>query len=329
MTATKKVYSPIIRGSGAIIVHKQLQDNIQGYSVNPLNPLWSTFPIGAHFLQKDNPIVHSSPDLGSSIVNKDSKFVVTFHNYYLDDEHLSEASLAQKLYYKLVLSKSVESAIHRADKIVAVSNYIADLIKSHHNFDADLEVIYNGINTQHFYPVQNRHTQIRKVSVLFAGNPILRKGGALLNIVANGISPKAKLFFTTGMRKTSTLPSNSNLYPIQSVPHAEMPKIYNNSDILFFPTYREGFGLVVAEAMACGLPIVSTQCSALPELVVHGKGGFLAEPGNTDEMIHYINMLANNPEMRAEMGSFNREIITNKYTEEKMVKNYNGLFSSL
>ena len=69
-----------------------------------------------------------------------------------------------------------------------------------------------------------------------------------------------------------------------------MHKVYQQSDILFFPTLREGFGLVVAEAMACGLPVVTTDCSSLPELIDHGKGGYLCEPNNLEDMIGRISV---------------------------------------
>ena len=58
-----------------------------------------------------------------------------------------------------------------------------------------------------------------------------------------------------------------------------MPERYGSMDILLMPSVREGFGLSIAEAMACGLPVVATNCSAIPELIDDGKGGFLCPPG--------------------------------------------------
>jgi glycosyltransferase involved in cell wall biosynthesis len=96
-----------------------------------------------------------------------------------------------------------------------------------------------------------------------------------------------------------------------------------------FPTVREGFGLVAAEAMACGLPVVATNCSSLPEIVVDGKGGFLCELGNAEEFAEKINLLANSPELRREMGEFNRARVETLFTEERMIKEYQQLFEEV
>jgi len=50
-----------------------------------------------------------------------------------------------------------------------------------------------------------------------------------------------------------------------------LPEIYREADLFVLPTRRESFGLVLAEAMAAGLPVVSTKIGAVPEVVTHGK----------------------------------------------------------
>ena len=82
------------------------------------------------------------------------------------------------------------------------------------------------------------------------------------------------------------------LVPIGRVPHGEMPERYQQMDILLMPTVREGFGMAVAEAMACGLPVVASDCSSIPELVDDKKGGFLCPVGDTGAFADRINMLA-------------------------------------
>jgi len=106
-------------------------------------------------------------------------------------------------------------------------------------------------------------------------------------------------------------------------------KIYQEADILLFPTVREGFGLAAAEAMACGLPVVATDCSSLPELIVHGKGGYLCQLGNVEEFATRINELAASPRLRREMGEFNRARVEKKFTVGRMVKEYVQLFDQI
>ena len=92
------------------------------------------------------------------------------------------------------------------------------------------------------------------------------------------------------------------------------------------PTVREGFGLSVAEAMACGLPVVVSDCSSLPELIDHGKGGYLCPVGNVDMFAEKINFLAENPDLRKQMGEYNRAKVEMMFSLDQMIENYKKLF---
>ncbi len=105
-----------------------------------------------------------------------------------------------------------------------------------------------------------------------------------------------------------------------------MPELYRHADLLLFPTVREGFGLAAAEAMACGLPVVATDCSSIPELVVDGKGGFLCQTGNTEQFAARINELAESASLRRQMGEYNRARVEEKFTLQRMVNEYRTLF---
>jgi glycosyltransferase involved in cell wall biosynthesis len=108
-----------------------------------------------------------------------------------------------------------------------------------------------------------------------------------------------------------------------------MPNRYRQMDILLMPTVREGFGLAVAEAMACGLPVVASNCSSIPELIDDGKGGFLCPIGDVKAFAEKINLLAESPGLRKEMGQYNRARIEKKFTLERMVKEYQKVFSEV
>ena len=105
-----------------------------------------------------------------------------------------------------------------------------------------------------------------------------------------------------------------------------MPKLYNSADILVCPSIREGFGLAIAEAMACGLPIVASSNSAIPELIDDGKGGFLCPTGDAEAFAKKIEYLANLPHERKEMGEYNRVKVEEGFTLTRMIKNYQSLF---
>jgi glycosyltransferase involved in cell wall biosynthesis len=85
--------------------------------------------------------------------------------------------------------------------------------------------------------------------------------------------------------------------------------------------------MAVAEAMACGLPVVASNCSSITELIEDGQGGFLCPVGDMDAFAERINLLAASIELRRAMGDFNREKVARDFSLEKMVGAYERLFS--
>jgi glycosyltransferase involved in cell wall biosynthesis len=95
------------------------------------------------------------------------------------------------------------------------------------------------------------------------------------------------------------------------------------------PTVREGLCVSVLEAMACGLPVITSNCSSLPEQIDEGKGGFLCPVGDINAFVDKINLLAKSPGLRKEMGSYNREKVLKYFTLTRMVKAYRNLFEEI
>ncbi len=91
------------------------------------------------------------------------------------------------------------------------------------------------------------------------------------------------------------------------VPEAEKIAYYNLADLLLFPSSMEGFGLTVAEAMSCGLPVVVSDRGSLPELVVDGEGGFLVDPSDRDAFVRRALLLCGDPMLRRKLGTANAE----------------------
>ena len=67
-------------------------------------------------------------------------------------------------------------------------------------------------------------------------------------------------------------------------------------DLFVIPSENESFGLAALEAMACEVPVISSNSGGLPEVNIHGVTGFLSDPGNIEEMARYaIQLLENEP----------------------------------
>lgn len=325
-----RIYSPVTRGSGVHVLHKQLESRIEGYRVRDFDPVLGMFPMLAALGNRPAaPVTHSIPDLGPWVAHPDSRLVATFHGYYLDAERLAQATAAQRIFYQSILRHAIARSLARASIVTTVSRFLADLVEREWRLGKKLVVVPNGIDTAAFHPGETGTSE--QVRILFTGNPTRSKGIHHLEALASELPARARISYTQGMRRGTTDPAGGSgaLLALPGRPHEEMPDLYRQSDIFFFPSLREGFGLSVAEAMASGLPVVATRSSALIELVDHGKGGFLFEPDNQRQMYDYLMTLIENPSLRRDMGLYNREKICREYTIGNMVDGYRQVFASL
>lgn len=321
-----KIFSPMATGNGAYIVHQELSKRIEGYNLLGYNPYLTLFPPILPYACKAGPhdILHTAPDYGIFFHQKKVPLVITFHGFVFDEETLKYSTSLQRLHQKSDLRYFVKKSLEVSTKVVSVSNFVAKLIRSEFDYDKEIEVIHNGVDIDKFHPCPRR--QGHKIKVLFCGNLTKRKGANLLPKIAAKLEPGIEIIYTQGLRTKYSLPQIENMRNIGSISYENMPSIYQQADILIFPTVREGFGLAVAEAMACGLPIVATDCSSLPELVVQNRGGYLCKIGAVDDFASKINELASSLSLRNEMGEFNRKRIEEQFTLTHMVEKYRDIF---
>jgi len=102
-------------------------------------------------------------------------------------------------------------------------------------------------------------------------------------------------------------------------------------DIFVFPTYypAEGHPWVIIEAMAQGLPIVTTDQGAIAESVIDGVNGFIVEKRNPVQIAEKIKFLIENPDIRKKMGEESRRLYLENFTEEKMIERLSYAFNSV
>jgi len=318
-------------GNGACVVHRSLEKLITGYQVVPYSPYRTLFPpslvpIGR---QLKAALIHTTPDYAFFHAKKGVPLVLTFHNYVLDDYMRAYSSALQNIHYQTDLKYFTKKAVGIASEITAVSKYTADLARDELGLNKGIRVIYNGIDESAFRPIKKPLATEKSINVLFSGNLTTRKGVQWLLPILEKLNPNISILYTAGLRDCNALPKHPRLINVGRVEYKDMPSLYQSADILLFPTVREGFGLVAAEAMACGLPVVATNCSSLPELVDDGVGGFLCGLGNADGFSNKVNLLAEDAALRKDMGEYNRAKVERLFTLKKMVFEYQQLFKEV
>ncbi len=105
--------------------------------------------------------------------------------------------------------------------------------------------------------------------------------------------------------------------------HEDLPRYYSNADIFVLPSNQETMGVTTMEAMASGLPVISSNIYGIPELIDDKVNGFLITPGNAEELAGYLEELIKDADKREEFGRRGREKVAEKFnlvTETRKLK---------
>jgi len=83
----------------------------------------------------------------------------------------------------------------------------------------------------------------------------------------------------------------------------DLPQLYGIADVVVCPSESETFGLVAAEALACGIPVIASRVGALPELVVDGESGLLFDPGSASDLAEKLSILLSDRQLRRRLAT--------------------------
>jgi glycosyltransferase involved in cell wall biosynthesis len=210
-------------------------------------------------------------------------FVVTLHG-------TPSAGAFEDLVLLKRAGRLVGPVLRRARAVICVSQALADAVSA---LGANAHVIPNGVEI----PVQVGD-EADPPEILFAGRLAEEKGveelavaAREMNLVVAGDGPLRHL-----------LPQALGM-----VPHDVLEELYARAAVFVLPSRSEGFGVVCAEAMAHGKPVVASRVGGLAELVVDGETGILVPPCRPDLLRAALERLLEDPELRRRMGRAGRE----------------------
>jgi glycosyltransferase involved in cell wall biosynthesis len=109
----------------------------------------------------------------------------------------------------------------------------------------------------------------------------------------------------------------------------ERSALLTKSDIYVLPSFNEGLPISVLEAMAAGLPVITTDVGGLPDLVTHGESGLLIGPGRVAALAAAILRLASDPESRQQMGEAAREHVAARYNREAVLNLLSSVYADV
>jgi glycosyltransferase involved in cell wall biosynthesis len=247
---------------------------------------------------------------------------VVCHHHHLDPSRLNP-----------IIDKRVLDA---SDRVITVSEFSKRQLVSSLGVDGDhVEVVANGVD-ERFSPGPTDETLRSRLGLgsgpvaLFLGGLKPRKSLPFLLDVWRAVAtarPEATLIVAgTGplevelRAQAERLALGRRVIFTGRVPEADKVGYYRLADLFVFPSSLEGFGLVVGEAMSCGLAVVTSDQGALPELVVDGRGGIVCPDRDLAAFTRAVLQLLDAPDLRARLGGFNRDRVEQRFRWDRAAR---------
>jgi glycosyltransferase involved in cell wall biosynthesis len=243
--------------------------------------------------------------------------------------------LARDRYIWRKLTKFVTG---RASLIVPVSRELRDIMLDLGIPREKCRVPRFGVDVDMFHPPSEPRPVREHVRILFVGSLIARKGlHDLLDALADPELATARLTIVGDGPDLEKLRAQSDRLGLADntewkglLPPEAVARLMRHTDLVCLPSYMEGRPNVVNEAMASGLPVISTRIGGIPDMVRKGETAFLVEPGDVEELRKCLIRLVSDPDLRARMGAAGHEfLVKSGVSWDSTAEEFDELFSSL
>ena len=235
----------------------------------------------------------------------------------------------------------VKFSIEKSDGVTAVSRFLKEKTITNYDIEKDIQVIPNFVDIDLFKP---------KKDCSFKKN-IAAKGEKILVHTSNfrqvkRVPDTIRIFEHVQKEIPSKLilvgdgPDRSEceriVRQLELVDKVKflgkqegLTEILNASDVFLIPSQSESFGLAALEAMACGIPVVSSSVGGLPELIGHNESGYIAEIGDIDRMTKYVIELLTNEKKYSIFSQNARERAVKKFDKNIVVPHYEDYYKKI
>ena len=214
--------------------------------------------------------------------------------------------------------KSEERIFGHARRVFVMSANVQRSLESDYGIPSDRVVLAGAGANAPLIPVNTDVTRYASGRILFVGIDWERKGASHLIEAFGEIAeefPNATLRMVG--REGKDWPGH--VIGIGRLTLAQVSQEMADAAIFCFPTQCEPFGIVILEAMQLGLPIITTDIGALPELVDAGQSGILVPPGNVEALAAALRLLLASPGLCKAFGEHGRTHVFDRYTWPKTV----------
>ncbi len=202
---------------------------------------------------------------------------------------------------------------------------------------AESRIIPHGIDLARFHPVEKSVARARLSNhvpqnghlVVFAANQLQNNVFKNQRMLLSALRRLATLytaspvhFVSIGSAGETERLGNVTVHYVPTTEQSELARFFQAADLYVHAAYEETFGLVIAESMACGTPVVATAVGGIPEVLGKEEAGILVEPGDAFAFADAIRLVLQNDEMRVAMGAAAWRDAQRRFCVERMVSDY-------
>jgi N-acetyl-alpha-D-glucosaminyl L-malate synthase BshA len=239
---------------------------------------------------------------------------------------------------------TMKFSIQKSDGVTAVSEFLKQKTQSQYEINKDIKVIPNFINLSIYRKIENKETECLRDKFSKNGEKILvhTSNFRALKRVDDAIRifkkihdkiPSKLLLIGDGperskceyLAKDLGIDSDVKFYGEQE----SFIEILSIADLFLMPSQSESFGLSALEAMACGVPVISSNAGGLPELNLHGETGYIAEIGDVNKMAEYALNLLEDPKRYKIFSENALERAVNMFSAEKIITEYERYYEDV
>lgn len=331
---TLGVWFPTVRtGTGTDVFTERLVAGLQARGIRaeitwlPLRAEYAPWTVPVPQPPAWANVAHVNTWLRARFLPKHLPVVATIHHAVHDPVLRPYKGFARAAYHRWWIAPNERRVLRCANKVVAVSRYVADMARKT-LCDVPMEVIYNGVDTDKFKPGTRQRQPGEPFRLLYVGSWRRLKGVDLLAPIMRELGDSFKLCYTGGPAAARVEAGmSSNMHDIGRLQGDDaVVAAMQDADALLFPSRSEGFGLVAAEAIACGLPVIATRGSSLVELVQDGISGLLCPLADVSAFVAAARKLQTNPSLTTNTGHVARRRATERFTIKQVITAYTDLY---
>ncbi len=250
--------------------------------------------------------------------------------------HLGEMTGGGRLFrsmvrvYEAIVGRCV---LHKSDRITAVSEAVA-VHAIRRGAGSDVTVIPNGVDVSRFAPGEGGPDG---KTVLFVGRLVPNKGP---DVLLRALPSLAAAFPEVRVLVTGDGPMRGKLTRLAAAlgvadvveflgHRSDIPELMKEASVFVRPSTLEGLPLTVLEAMSTGIPVVATPVGGTPEIVLHGKTGYIIPMGDHNALSDRIVQVLKSPDEAQQMGARARDLVMSDYTWDRAVDMTERLYLEL